>query len=405
MAELSLGKVLQKMGVQLNNLDGQYERFQATMQRRRLMKKQYEEDLSKMADMMIDKLCGLVKKELPQKDPEQEKLYNTLKDTFNAFDKDGSLQLGYEEYVEAWKFLGRGSNETEIKTVWDSVDVDGSGLIEWSEFVFSLMGEPALQFGSLSQLETLHTVMNEAAEVLEGLQSSLEENASQNAARAENNAELRARLETMKYESGAKFSKIMNKMMGIMGQDPRDLLTDEQISKLLKETFKKFDKDGSGRLESPEFIKAWNFLGLKGGDDEIMKAFKSVDTDNSGLIDVVEFMDAVKGSRSSELSLTVLLSQMDGHLEGMEDFFNDYKRKLEQSKREAAERMKDNEDKFKAFQATARRRRIMKKNMEEKLANALRQLAKKVGDGTNKDDEEYDMYTTLKDTFNAFDRD
>ena len=94
MAELSLGKVLQKMGVQLNNLDGQYERFQATMQRRRLMKKQYEEDLSKMADMMIDKLCGLVKKELPQKDPEQEKMYNTLKDTFNAFDKDGSLQLG-----------------------------------------------------------------------------------------------------------------------------------------------------------------------------------------------------------------------------------------------------------------------------------------------------------------------
>ena len=90
-----------------------------------------------------------------------------------------------------------------------------------------------------------------------------------NKQRAENNAELRARLKTMKLESGAKFSKIMNKMMGIMGQDPRDLLTDEQINKLLKETFKKFDKDGSGRLESPEFIKSWEFLRLKGSQDEI----------------------------------------------------------------------------------------------------------------------------------------
>ena len=147
MAELSLGKVLSKMGVQLNNLDNQYENFRATMQRRRLMKKQYEENFAKMADMMINKLCGLVKKDPPDKDPEQEKLYNTLKDTFNVFDKDGSLQLGFEEYVEAWKFLGRGGNETEIKEVWDSVDVDGSGLIEWSEFAFSVMGEIALNFG------------------------------------------------------------------------------------------------------------------------------------------------------------------------------------------------------------------------------------------------------------------
>jgi len=88
--------------------------------------------------------------------------------------------------------------------IWDSVDVYGSGLIEWSEFAFSLMGEVALNFGPLAQLETLHTVMEDAAEVLAGLQSSLEENARQNAQRAENNGELtRARLETMKHESGA----------------------------------------------------------------------------------------------------------------------------------------------------------------------------------------------------------
>ena len=42
-------------------------------------------------------------------------LSNTLKDTFNAFDKDGSGEMGFAEYTEAWKFLGRGGSEEEIQ--------------------------------------------------------------------------------------------------------------------------------------------------------------------------------------------------------------------------------------------------------------------------------------------------
>lgn len=64
----------------------------------------------------------------------------------------------------------------------------------------------------------------------------------------------------------------------------RDLLTDEQIDKILVETFNKFDNDGSGELEFPEFTEAWRFLGLKGSLDEIRNAYKTVDTDGSGKI-------------------------------------------------------------------------------------------------------------------------
>merc|ERR1712054_79691 len=115
------------------NKDGAFERFQATVKRRRLMKKEYEDQLASMSATMIDKLCALLGRDKPEKDAEAEKLWNTLKDTFNAFDKDGSLELGYPEYVDAWKFLGRGNDENEIKAVWDSVDIDGSGLIDWTE--------------------------------------------------------------------------------------------------------------------------------------------------------------------------------------------------------------------------------------------------------------------------------
>ena len=77
-------------------------------------------------------------------------------------------------------------------------------------------------------------------------------------------------------------------------------------------TFKKFDKDGSGQLERPEFKKAWEvfilfcqfhllfkifeFLGLDGSDGEIQNAYLAVDTDNSGVIDRREFKEAIRGS-------------------------------------------------------------------------------------------------------------
>ena len=84
-----------------------------------------------------------------------------------------------------------------------------------------------------------------------------------------------------------------------MGQDPQDLLTDEQISKLLHETFAKFDKDSSNELEAPEFKAAWEFMGLKGTQKEIDDAFKAVDKDGSGKIDRREFIDAVRSNVSS----------------------------------------------------------------------------------------------------------
>ena len=53
---LNLRNVLDKMGVQLNNLGGRYDQFKATKQRRRLMKKEYEEKLNKRTKEIIQRL-------------------------------------------------------------------------------------------------------------------------------------------------------------------------------------------------------------------------------------------------------------------------------------------------------------------------------------------------------------
>merc|ERR1712142_346324 len=102
--------------------------------------------MSKYTREIIEKLAGISKKQIPKRDPEQEKMYNTLKDTFNAFDRDGSAELGYPEYVEAWRFLGQPGDDKVIKNAFDAVDVDGSGLMDWIEFAFSIMGENAIKY-------------------------------------------------------------------------------------------------------------------------------------------------------------------------------------------------------------------------------------------------------------------
>jgi Ca2+-binding EF-hand superfamily protein len=264
MLELSLGNVLKKMGVQYDSRANAFEAFQKTAARRRLMKKQWEENIAAVTKRIIEKLSMLSNVEVPSKDPEEAKMYQTLRDTFDAFDRDGSAQLGIEEYMESWKFLNRPGSDADIKKCFDSVDVDGSGLVEWSEYAFSLMGESALKFGPLADLELLDILLKDTEQLLQAMRDDMIEMQGDNEGRAKRNAELRERLTKMKGEMGSSLGKVMGKMLGIMGMDPRDLLTEEQIDKLLVATFKKFDEDDSKILELPGVYQSLEISGLEG---------------------------------------------------------------------------------------------------------------------------------------------
>merc|ERR1712079_225687 len=194
MVELNLKNVLTKMGVELQSKESMYEAFKATERRRRMMKREWDTRVSELTKDIISKLAGISNLEIPAKDPKDEKLYQTLTDTFNAFDKDGSGEMGYPEYVEAWKFLGRAGGEDEIRKTSDSVDIDGSGNVAIEEFVMSLMGKKAMQFGALADLETLVKLLDETSGLLAGLQADLGDAQMSVEQRAARNAELRERL-------------------------------------------------------------------------------------------------------------------------------------------------------------------------------------------------------------------
>ena len=119
-----------------------------------------------------------------------------------------------------------------------SIDVDGTGYVDFSEFAFSLMGEAALNFGALADLETLSEVLKDTAHLLEGMKADLANAQMSTEERAARNADLRKRMEDMKRNTAGEMSNLMGKMMSIFGQDPAELLTDEQIDQLLNATFK-----------------------------------------------------------------------------------------------------------------------------------------------------------------------
>ena len=109
------------------------------------MKKEYEERIRECTSSLVVQLKDIAGEE--QVNDEGAKMYKTLRDTFNAFDGDGSAELGWPEYQEAWKFLNLGGSPDDVKKAFDSVDIDASGLVEWDEFVFSIMGEKATNYG------------------------------------------------------------------------------------------------------------------------------------------------------------------------------------------------------------------------------------------------------------------
>lgn len=128
--------------------------------------------------------------------------------------------------------------------------------------------------------------------------------------RARKNQLLRDRLENMKKEVGDTVNGLMAKMMDM---NPEDLMTAEEIDAHLTDAFNKFDEDRSGQLGAWEFQQAWFYLGLKGSETEIKEAFGNVDNNNSGMIDIDEFKNAIKGERMMELNLKHVLTKM-GHM-------------------------------------------------------------------------------------------
>ena len=73
------------------------------------MKKAMDAKIGQITRDLVEKLEG------KPEDSEGRHMYETIRDTFNAFDKDGNAELGWPEYLEAWRFLNQPGTDEEVK--------------------------------------------------------------------------------------------------------------------------------------------------------------------------------------------------------------------------------------------------------------------------------------------------
>ena len=64
---------------------------------------------------------------------------------FKALDKNGDGKLSKEEIFEGYEqFFGKHLEKADVDKMFDSVDIDKSGYIDYSEFVIASMNEKTL---------------------------------------------------------------------------------------------------------------------------------------------------------------------------------------------------------------------------------------------------------------------
>merc|ERR1712048_390057 len=126
----------------------------------------------------------------------------------------------------------------DIKNAFDSVDVDGSGLVEQDEFMFSIMGEAALKYGTAADMERCARLLERFAGEFTILNGNFDDLKLSAAERAKRNKLLKDRLKGMQSELQGQINGLLSNMVGL---NPEDLLSEEEITKHLTDAFNKYD--------------------------------------------------------------------------------------------------------------------------------------------------------------------
>ena len=210
-----------------------------------------------------------------------------IKEKFLLFDADGSGSINKEELGAAMRYMGQNPTEAEVQTMLESLDKDGTSVLEFPEFL-TLMGQiknhDPLSFDLSGQLTT-----KQIAEIQEKFMQFDDD------------------------QDGVIDKSELGAILRYMGQTPTELEIQEILLKL--------DEDGTNVLEFPEFLKLMTSLQLQPvkpkfsqNDMKDMKSkFEIFDADGSGTICVVELGKLLRylGYNPSEADVRSLMSSVD----------------------------------------------------------------------------------------------
>merc|ERR1719436_2356061 len=239
LSELGIQVILGSIGVELDEVlakfsrdKGSFDAMKATMRRRAQKSQEMQAEVARLLQVLLEKVLDKTEgHSIVKRDATKQQLYNDLNDTFKAFDRDNNASLQYPEYQEAWRFLNLPGDANEAKKAFDSVDIDQNGNVDIEEFLYSIMGEDAKDYGYHADLEILKELLEKllagddkkALEMLNSVQKTAE-------AKDIQIAQLQAELERIRNsEGGSSFNDLIQRMMFKCGVTRIGPLTNEEL--------------------------------------------------------------------------------------------------------------------------------------------------------------------------------
>merc|ERR1719436_20069 len=239
LSELGIQVIMGSIGVELDDIlakfqkdKGSFDAMKATMRRRAQKAREMQEEVARLLQVLLEKVVDKTEgHSIVKRDATKQQLYNDLLDTFKAFDRDNNASLQYPEYQEAWRFLNLPGDANAAKKAFDSVDIDSNGNVDLNEFLYSIMGEEAKNYGYFADLEILQILLSKlvAGEDKKSLEL-LGQVQKTNEAKDIQIKQLQAELERIRNsEGGSSFNDLVQRMMFKCGVTRIGPLTNDEL--------------------------------------------------------------------------------------------------------------------------------------------------------------------------------
>jgi Ca2+-binding EF-hand superfamily protein len=253
-------------------------------------------------------------------DPERFKDRNFLDDIFLCYDPngDGTGSLGYREFSKLVKDLGLKLNKKEVEGMMDQLDLNGNGLIEIEEFHFF--------FNHASSRDDIKAHAEDMCGSQNMFIRKLFEEFGDPDGRGLDFQGLQEMAKVCQLDKGENglsnkelkqfFRRMDNGKTGFVSQEKiefffQNVTAREQLQEymqtnsadndlMLQQVFEKFDSSLQGGMNKLDLLAAAQFLGYKITEAGVQELLEKVDADNSGTVEVDEFINFFAQVRNTE---------------------------------------------------------------------------------------------------------